>query len=293
MKRGPFIRYPIDIISVLVVAGTLTLQLIALTLHWHWFLMIPIVMLMREVSLVQHNHAHLTIFTSRFANVLLGWACHLSIGVPLETYKIHHVMSHHRHNNRFDPSAKDWSSLFGFQGAQMPERPVSKAYYVASFPFIAHGESLLWYLRAPKSKLTRQFVISMSIVGPLSVFLAWLNPIGFLTFFVIPWAVVVFGMGYNNYDHHVGCKMTSEYDSSNNFLNFYYTVLSFNEGYHVAHHVNPRVHWSLLPAYHGAIEKTGIQPASVPFTALKASLRSRRGRSDNGAPTPQPSALRT
>jgi hypothetical protein len=70
------------------------------------------------------------------------------------------------------------------------------------------------------------------------------------TFFLLPWTVLLFGMGYNNYDHHVGCKMTNKYDSANNFLNFYYTVLSFNEGYHVAHHINPGLHWSRLAHFH-------------------------------------------
>lgn len=257
MRHAPIIRYPIDVISVLLVIGTVSLQLSALTLRWPWYLVLPIIMLLREVSLVLHNHAHLTIFSVRSANALLGWLCHLSIGAPLETYKIHHVMSHHRYNNRFNSSGRDWSSLFGFQGTRLPDRPVNKAYYVASFPFIAHGESLLWFLRAPTARLSRRFVTSMMIVGSISIFLVWLNPTGFLTFFLIPWAVVVFGMGYNNYDHHVRCRMTSEHDSSNNFLNFYYTTLSFNEGYHVAHHLYPRVHWSLLPLYHAEDETSG------------------------------------
>jgi fatty acid desaturase len=275
MRNAPIIRYPIDIISVLLVIGTVSFQISALTFHWPWYLVLPIILLLREVSLVLHNHAHLSIFSVRPANALMGWLCHLSAGVPLETYKIHHVMSHHRYNNRFDASGRDWSSLFGFQGTSLPERPVNKAYYVASFPFIAHGESLLWFLRAPTAKLSRRFVTSMLIVGSMSIFLASLNPTGFLIFFLIPWTVVVFGMGYNNYDHHVRCKMTGEHDSSNNFLNFYYTTLSFNEGYHVAHHLYPRVHWSRLPLYHAADETipNQVAPRKVRITYATAEVR--------------------
>ena len=250
MRASRIIRYPIDIISVLVVLSTLSLQLFALMRNWPWYAVILILLMLRQLSLVEHNHAHLTIFPSRWANILLGWLCHLSSGVPLDTYRVHHVISHHRHNNRFDSSGRDWSSIFGFRGACLPDRPVGKAYYVASFPFIAHGETLLWFLRAPTSPLARGFFVSMAIVSPASFFLAWLNPTGFLTFFLVPWAMLLFGMGYNNYDHHIGCKLNNKYDSANNFLNFYYTVLSFNEGYHVAHHINPGLHWSQLPRYH-------------------------------------------
>lgn len=265
MRASRIFRYPIDIISVLVVLGTLSLQLIALVLHWPWYAVIPILLMLRQVSLVEHNHAHLTIFPTRFANILLGWLCHLSSGVPLDTYRLHHVVGHHRYNNRFDSSGRDWSSIFGFRGARFPDQPVNKAYYVASFPFIAHAETLLWFLRAPTSKLARGFFISMALVSGASVFLISLNAAGFVTFFLLPWAVLLFGMGYNNYDHHIGCNMTDKYASANNFLNFYYTVLSFNEGYHVAHHINPGLHWSQLPDYHEVVERRRLNDSGEAF----------------------------
>ena len=258
MRASRIIRYPIDIISLLVVLTTLSLQVWALLNNWPWYAALPILLMLRQVSLVEHNHAHLTIFPSRSANILLGWLCHLSTGVPLNTYRVHHVIYHHRYNNRFDSLGRDWSSIYGFRGARLPDRPVGKAYYVASFPFIAHGEALLWFLRTPTSQLTQGFLISMTVVGSASVFFIWFNTVGFVTFFLLPWAVLLFGMGYNNYDHHVHCQMTNKYDSANNFLNFFYTVLSFNEGYHVAHHARPSVHWSLLPQLHEVVERTRL-----------------------------------
>ena len=88
---------------------------------------------------------------------------------------------------------------------------------------------------------------------------------GFLIFFVVPWIVILFGMANNNYDHHQGCKMTNAYDSANNFTTFYYTTLSFNVGYHVAHHLNPSLHWSLLPRYHGLISSEQNGSAAAPM----------------------------
>jgi fatty acid desaturase len=257
MRVSRVIRYPIDIISILIVLCTLSLQLTALVRYWPWYASIPILLLVREVNLIEHNHMHLTIFRNKFLNTLLGWICHLSGGVPLDSYKLHHVSNHHRYNNRFDSLGRDWSSLFGFQNTRFPDRPIGKAYYVASFPLLAHGECLLWFLRAPTSIPTKGFIVSMVVVMPIIGILGWMNPTGFIFFFVIPWTVMLFGMGNNNYDHHKGCKMLTPHDSANNFLTFYYTVLSFNVGYHVAHHLKPSLHWSLLPHYHKTIVMSG------------------------------------
>src|SRR2546421_7494796 len=135
------IRYPIDIVSVGVVLCALSLQVIALVRDWPWYLIFPIFFLLREVNLIEHNHMHLSIFRSRFLNTLLGWMCHLSGGVPLDSYRLHHVTNHHRYNNRFGAGGRDWSSLFGFRGTRFPDTPVSKAYYVLSVPFLAQRET--------------------------------------------------------------------------------------------------------------------------------------------------------
>ncbi len=259
MRDFRIIRYPIDIISVLLVLCALSIQLSALIYKWPWYTLIPILFLVRGVDLVEHNHAHLTVFRSGGLNSLLGWMCHLSNGVPLDVYRIHHVANHHRYNNRFTTSGRDWSSIFGFRRAHFPNMPIGKSYYVASFPFIAICECSLWFLRAPKSRATRGFIVSMFVTGVTCGLLVWLNLLGFLIFFLIPWLVVAFGMGSNNYDQHEGCNVTDSYDSANNYLSFFYTVLSFNVGYHLEHHLKPNLHWSLLPHFHRAIK--GISSA--------------------------------
>jgi fatty acid desaturase len=253
MQISRLIRYPIDIVSVLIVLCTLSLQLTALARNWPWYVAIPIVLLVRQVSIVEHNHVHLPIFWGNFLNSLLGWLCQLSNGLPLESYRTHHVANHHRYNNRFDSSGRDWSSPFGFRGTRYPDRPIGRVYYMATFPFLAHGESLLWFLRAPTSRTTRAFLVSMAVVWTVSGVLVWLSPAGFMKFFLLPWIVTIFGVGDNNYDQHKGCKMTSPYDSANDALDFFHTVLSFNLGYHVEHHIQPNLHWSLLPCYHKAL----------------------------------------
>src|ERR1051326_949110 len=87
MKLSRLMRYPIDIISVAVVVCTLSLQLLALYRHWPWYLVILILPLVRSVNLIEHNHMHLSIFRNAALNAFLGWLCHLSGGVPFDSYK--------------------------------------------------------------------------------------------------------------------------------------------------------------------------------------------------------------
>lgn len=273
MQDSHLIRHPIDIVSVLTVLCALALQVCALAYHWSWYVIIPVVLLVRQVSIVEHNIVHVPIFWGNFLNALFGWLCQLSNGLPLESYRIHHVANHHRYNNHFDPSARDWSSPFGFRGTRYPDRPIGKLYYVATFPFLAHGESLIWFLRAPTSKTTRAFLISLAVIWTASGVLIWLSPAGFVKFFLLPWIVTIFGSGDNNYDEHKGCKMTNLYDSANDRLDFFHTVLSFNLGYHVEHHLQPNMHWSLLPRYHKALGLSSLDvrvqppPTTDPITS--------------------------
>jgi beta-carotene hydroxylase len=247
------LRYRVDAFSVASVAIVLGLQITGVVMDWPAYLVVVFLLLVRQVNLVEHNHVHIRMFHGDFLNELLGWMCFLSNGVPLEFYEVHHVRNHHRFNQKVDATGQDWSSLYAFSGTHFPDKPVGLAYYVLTFPVITTCHCLLTIFRAPGSKLFRRFVVSTAVVVLCSITLLLIHPWKFLLFFPLPWAVVAFAMGRNNYSHHVGCAMTTDYDSANVNLRTYSRLLGFNIGYHVAHHLRPSLHWSLLPTYHATI----------------------------------------
>ena len=252
MKRA-IIRYRIDFISVAVVMAVLSIQLLAVVRMAPWYTAVVILLLIRHVSLVEHNHAHLSVFRPRILNEILGWLCFLSNGIPLEFYRLHHVRNHHRYNQRFESEERDWSSTFGFQGASFPDSPIGKVYYVATFPLITICTCLIELLRSPGSRRLRRFATSIAIVAFISILLCVINWTGFVTFFAFPWLIVFFGHGFNNYDQHKGCSMADPINSANESLSFRGKSIWFNIGYHIEHHMKPDLHWSQLPKLHNQI----------------------------------------
>ena len=259
MRNLRLFRYPIDAVSVLFVVLALGVQLTAFAFGWPWYSFFLILMLLRQVNLVEHNHSHLRIFCQRFLNELLGWICFLSNGVPLEFYEIHHVRNHHAFNQKFDESEQDWSSLYGFSGTRFPDRPVGRAYYTLSFPVITICHCLLEIVRAPGSRMFWRYLRSAGLITAASAVLIAIDPWRFLLFFFLPWTVVTFALGINSYDHHCGCELSNPYNSANVRLRLLHRFLGFNIGYHVAHHIRPALHWSRVPCFHETI-KANIPP---------------------------------
>ena len=250
MKDKGLLRYSVDVWSILMVVSVLCVQFAALALDWGWWFLVPLILLLRQTNLVEHNHAHLRIFHSRALNEAFGWMCFLSNGVPLEFYEVHHVDNHHRHNN----TDEDWSSIFAFKGCRFPDRAASMPRYILTFPHRTMISSLRWIMGHPERKMYRRFWTSVGVVGVVSAGLVAINPVGFVKFFAIPWLGIFFGLGFTSYRHHLNCEFTSPYDSSNVMRGIPFEILGFNIGFHVSHHMKPALHWSLLPEHHESIE---------------------------------------
>ena len=225
-------------------------QLTAYFLNFPWYFVLVMPPAIRALHLVEHNHAHLKIFRPFLLNEILGWMCFISNGVPLECYELHHVQNHHRFTQRFGEKDYDWSSTFGFVGTSYPEKPMGRLYYCLTYAPLAWLHCWIEILRRPGQTIFWRFLTSFTLCIGISALLLALNPVQYLIFFGLPWVMAYIGMGNANYEHHLNCELTTPYNSARVNLTLLFRSLGFNIGYHVAHHLKPTLHWSLLPKYH-------------------------------------------
>jgi fatty acid desaturase len=91
----------------------------------------------------------------------------------------------------------------------------------------------------------------MTAVGlvPLAVLL-YLDPLKALIVFIGPMLLAVFNVARLGFEQHAGLEMDDHLHASRNIESRLYNLVTFNSGYHTAHHVKPGLHWSRLPEFH-------------------------------------------
>jgi len=249
-KLKSIIRYPIDIISVAVVLATVSAQFIAYYQGWPWYTLFFIMIGVRSLHLIEHNHTHLRIFRPTFLNEMLGYLFFISNGVGVEGYELHHARNHHRFAQQWGEKGQDWSSTFGFEDCQYPDKPVNAVYYCLTYAPIAIMHCLIAFLRMPGTPIFWGFLRSAIVFLTVSALLIARDPWNWFLFFGLPMIIVWGTLGYSNYQHHVGCDMEEPHKAARENLRVPSTSLGFNIGYHVEHHMKPTLHWSLLPRFH-------------------------------------------
>lgn len=68
--------------------------------------------------------------------------------------------------------------------------------------------------------------------------------------FVVPFLLVSFLLMFGNWSQHVFINdkcARSNYGHTYNCVNHFENQTTFNDGYHIVHHVNSKLHWSEMP----------------------------------------------
>lgn len=219
-----------------------------------------------SLGTVAHNHNHRPTFQDRRWNNAFGHILTFFYGYPTLMWVPTHNLNHHRFVNRPGDATATW-------------RYTNKhnLWVALTYPFVSgyfQRIPIKHYIDRAKrkkpslySRIRFQYVfwiVSYVGTGALAGYLYHSQQTGlglYLWFFsvVLPGFLSTTVIMVFNYIQHVHTDAYSDHDHSRNFTGKWFNFLFFNNGYHTAHHNDPAMHWSQLPAAHKAIEHT-IEP---------------------------------
>jgi len=166
-------------------------------------------------------------------------------GLPAGAYYVHHCIMHHQANNLFP---YDLSST-------MPYNRSSPLHFIAYvLNFMIHTILYLPYYCVVK----RRFDIGATCAALLTSyffaikFLYSVNPLFATCSIGISSMIGPVGLMLGNWSQHIFVdpdSPLSNYTLATNHVNAPFNMLTFNDGYHITHHVTSICHWSEMPLH--------------------------------------------
>lgn len=197
-------------------------------------------------SIINHNHMHQPVFTDRRWNICFNLALSLARGHSAGGVIVPHNLNHHVQAGAED----DWiSPRLAGQGLGW--------WRLLRYVVVASGNMMIQRQRADAPRLPKSMRASLileKLVLAIVVALACLHDWQiFLAYNVVPWLLGLALLVGVNLLQHDGCDPGSVLGESRNFTGKWGNWMFFNNGFHSAHHYQPALHWSQLPALHATL----------------------------------------
>lgn len=196
-------------------------------------------------AVVTHNAVHCPVFVSRAANRIYQVVLSLTYGSPVSSYVPGHNLSHHKHMQSEKDVMRTTKVRHRYNLLNLLEFVPRVGFAIARndavYTSAMKRHHRAWY---------RQFRIEQVAVFGLTFALLLIDWKKALLYWLLPHAYAAWGIIGMNYLQHDGCDSEHTYNHSRNFVGGVINWITFNNGYHGAHHMMPGLHWSLLPAMH-------------------------------------------
>lgn len=251
-RQGWILRHSIDVYPVLV-------TLAAAALHVALFLCVerPLALVagtvlllpLRSLSVtIGHNHHHNRTFRSPALNLPYEALIFFQNGMSSYGWALNHNIGHHqKYKNQIHGS--EGQDPYGWL---TPDgRILGRFAYAWKTMRRSYGD--IWREGRAHPGLRRRWLLATAVYLSLLVAMLIARPAATLIVVVAPIPLLMFALSWVSWAHHVGLDAADDYAASYTYEGRLANLLSFNHGYHLAHHVKPGLHWSLLPAFHASI----------------------------------------
>ncbi|MBA3772886.1 MAG: fatty acid desaturase [Ramlibacter sp.] len=240
-------RTPVDVWPTLLVTSLfVVLLLLYYYVHNIWLMATCSALLLpARLSVVayNHNHIHNLTFASSALNRLFEVVMFFQTGTTPFSGTLNHIVGHHA--CYFEPSS-DTLNTRRSDGSHLGRHEFSLRSALWHYPScITHSRG--------KSKLRAKFIIYTVLCALLLGALVAYDPTAALIVFVVPMLIMLYLLKWAAYAHHSGLPMGDDFTASRTHTGKFYNWLTWNAGYHAAHHFRQTLHWSKLPNYHAEL----------------------------------------
>jgi len=234
-------RRPVVFMLVFVLYQFLVFALVDRPLLAFALIAIPYSLLHIALMNVMHFATHGALFRYRSLELAFSFVCSLALGFTRSCFRFDHL-AHHRHY--LNPE-KD-SNRHIETGACRRQR------YALRHLLTVYPRS--WRMARQASPRAR-FEYRVELVVLLLVIAALLatKPSVATAVFIIPMAYNIFAVYYWSHYQHADLDTTDPLTASRTYEGKVFNWITFNVGYHAAHHYRPGVHWSKLPELHASL----------------------------------------
>ncbi|KAK4548626.1 hypothetical protein LTR36_009536 [Oleoguttula mirabilis] len=198
-------------------------------------------------TLMLHNHIHNNGVLAKgwkWLDFSFPYILEPLMGHTWDSYYYHHVKHHHVEGNGPD----DLSSTIRYQRDDL----LNFLHYVGRFLLLVWADLPLYFLRKNKPNLAIRTFIS-EIGSYIFLYSIWRFNAKAATFvFLIPFVQLRLGLMIGNWGQHAlvdEVEPDSDFRSSITLVDVPSNRFCFNDGYHTAHHLNPRRHWRDQPVH--------------------------------------------
>ena len=227
-----------------------------------------------RLAILAHEAAHKLLFTNKRINDWVGrWLLAYPAFIPLDAYRRSHF-AHHK--DEFGPNEPDLGLYAGY-----PITPSSfRRKLVRDAVGISGWKNLTPLLRATRSSTARP--LALRILGVQAVLLAVAvlagRPELYLILWLIPWMTSWRVMNrLRAIAEHAGMERSDDRRRTTHHvrqnLAVRLTIVPYNTGWHLAHHVDMGVPWTKLPALHDELVASGWVTPGIEYPNYRSLWR--------------------
>lgn len=196
--------------------------------------------------LCMHYSSHRFVFT-KYGPILNNMQTYVLapfFGIPSGMYYLHHVVMHHCEGNIFP---EDWSSTMTYQRDNF----LHFMHYWAKFFFTTYFYLPYYAIKKGRNDLALQSTLACMCYFLMVRTMLKYNTAATMYVFVLPQIITSFALMFGNWSQHMFLDPSSPespWGCTFNAMNCEDNKNTFNDGYHIVHHVHSRLHWSEMPS---------------------------------------------